>query len=1555
MIDELEISPAIETLAEVLRHRAGEEPDRLAYTFLVDGEAEGGRLTFGELDTRSRRLAAVLLESATPGSRVLLLLPPGLEFAVAFLACLNAGLVAVPAYPPRSPRALPRLRSIIEDSEPAIALTTAELGERTRRWWRRDGQPPALAWLNVEEAQGGALTADLLPRVAGDTPAFLQYTSGSTSTPKGVVVSHRNLVHNQELIRNACEHSARSVFVSWLPLYHDLGLIGNLLQALYVGASCVLMSPMAFLQRPMRWLEAISRYGATTSGGPNFAYELCRRKSSPAERQKLDLSRWRIAFNGAEPVRSDTLKRFAEAFAEAGFQRRAFYPCYGLAESTLMVSGGRPDGSPVIGYFDGEALEHDRAVPTLPEVAGSRALVGCGRVLGGQRLAILSGADGRRLKPGAIGEIVVAGGSVASGYWNRPEDTAQTFVSFPNAPDLGRVLRTGDLGFVHDGELFITGRLKDLIIVRGRNLYPQDVERTAESSHPELLADGGAAFSVEVEGEERLVVVHEMARRRQQQPQRVAESVRRAVAEEHEVQPWEVVLIRTGTLPKTTSGKVQRGVCRQQYLEGSLRLLGRSRPLAAAPEPAAPEVDLEALDRLSPSERRQVVTSRLGLLTARVLRLEEAPAPDVALTALGLDSLAAVKLQQAAESDLGAELPLSRLLAGASLEQLAPATSEQVSRRRDVAEPVVAASADSTFQLSHGQQALWFLHRLAPESPAYIIAGAARAPSGLDATRLRKAAEALTARHPALRTTFTQPAGGDPVQRVHTELPPAFEQHDATSWSATFLSRQLLEEAERPFDLEQGPLIRFGVFREASGADLLLLAAHHLVADFWSLAVLMRELGALYSGDRPESLPKLARDYRDYVVRQRAMVEGPQGQRLLEGWRRQLADLPAELTLPSDRPRPAVQSYRGNTLTTRLGADLTQRLLALSNAQGATLFVTLLAGFQALLARYCNGQLPPVGTPTAGRNDRDFAELVGYFVNPVVLRADPSGDPTASEWLSRVRRVALEAFDHQSYPFALLAEQLRPVRDPSRSPLFQVMFALHVAPRSAEQALAALALGLPGTRLELGELKLESTSALRWRGAQFDLTLTAGRVTVGQDDSIAATLEYNTDLFDRPTIARIAAHFETLLEALAAAPEHKLSALPLLTSAERHQLILGWNDGCDPEGAAVPVHQRFAEQARCRPQATALADGGHAWTYEQLDEASNRLARHLQGLGVGPEARVAIGLERSPQQVLAILGVLKAGGAYVPLDPAYPAARLSFLVESSAPVLLITRRALRDRLPALPGRPPVLLDDLAALDSHSSDPNAAPRAALETEHPAYVLYTSGSTGRPKGVSVPHHALACHAAATAECYGLGPTDRVLQFAAVGFDVAAEELFPTWIAGGSVWPAPDPLPAPADFSSFVERHRLTVLNLPASYWREWLTEMIRAEQEPPACLRLMVVGSEAVAASDLQQWQRLAGARIAWHNAYGVTETTITSTIYTPSNDAPAGATPVPIGRPLPGTHAYVVDHAGRSLPATMHGELWLGGSGVARGYPGLPARTAERFTPDPFAGIRGARL
>lgn len=565
----------VSTFVDILDSRALHQPEQTAYIFLPDGETEAARLTYQQLDQKAKAVAAQLQLQMSPGERALLLYPSSLEFIIAFFACLYAGVIAVPIYPPRRNQKLSRLQAITKDAQAKLALTTTSLLSSIEDKFSSDPElvtVPCLATDNITDEQ---VLNWRKPNISLEDIAFLQYTSGSTGMPKGVMVSHQNLLHNERLIASAFGHTTETIVVGWLPLFHDMGLIGNILQPIYVGFPCVIMPPEAFIQKPLRWLQAISYYKATSSGGPNFAYELCVSKIKPQERENLDLSSWDVAFTGAEPVRATTLEKFANTFADCGFHTEAFYPCYGMAETTLFVSGGIKNQLPVIQAVDKVALLENNAITINSEHPNAQLIVGCGHSWLEEKIVIVNPESLTQCQDGKVGEIWVSSDSVAQGYWNRPEQTEQTFLAFTADTHQGPFLRTGDLGYLSKGELFITGRLKDLIIIQGRNYYPQDIEYTVQRSHPTLRQECGVVFSIESASQEKLVVVHEVERSylRKLNHQEVIEKIINSVEQEHELDVYAVVLLKTESLPKTSSRKIQRMACRAGFLGGTLDVI----------------------------------------------------------------------------------------------------------------------------------------------------------------------------------------------------------------------------------------------------------------------------------------------------------------------------------------------------------------------------------------------------------------------------------------------------------------------------------------------------------------------------------------------------------------------------------------------------------------------------------------------------------------------------------------------------------------------------------------------------------------------------------------------------------------------------------------------------------------------------------------------------------------------------------------------------------------------------------------------------------------------
>jgi amino acid adenylation domain-containing protein len=896
---------------------------------------------------------------------------------------------------------------------------------------------------------------------------------------------------------------------------------------------------------------------------------------------------------------------------------------------------------------------------------------------------------------------------------------------------------------------------------------------------------------------------------------------------------------------------------------------------------------------------------------------------------LGGHSLLATRLMAAVRDVFQVELPLRALFETPTIEGLAVAIAGAEKAAVEVDAPVVRIPREpgvNRFPVSFSQLREWILDRLEPGNPAYNIPNYLRIGGPLSVTVLAEALNRLVERHEVFRTAFV--AGEEePLQIV---LPEVRLQVPVIDLSAlpddareAELGRRVRHHAGTGFDLATAPLLRARIVRLGTEEHALLMTVHHIISDGWSMGVLNQELAALYeavSTGASSPLPQLPVQYADYAVWLRRRLDPETLERQAVYWKERLTGAPPLLELPTDRPRPPVRSSRGGKVPFFLPQPLAGQLEALALQHGATLFMVILAGYQALLARWSGQDDVVVGTYSGNRPRRELEGLIGFFINTLVLRNDLSGDPSFAELLGRVRETTLEAYAHRDVPFEKLLETLQLPRDPSRTPLFQALLVLHNFPA----AQADLSSGVRLSALPVGTEK-----------SDYDLALWLGEGPQG----VGGTLEYSTDLFDEATAQRLTAQLRTLLEAAVAAPERNVWTLPLIPADEQQRQLAAWSQGpAVPEGSPL-LHRLVEEQAERTPRAVALEAGSVRLTYAELIEQARAEAARLREQGIGPGAIVALAAERTPELIVRMLAVLQAGAAYLPIDPGYPEERREFMVGDSGAWEMKDDKVFKDGKGASSSTL-VSLESLRSLAFSSS--------------PAYLIYTSGSTGRPKGVVVPHRAIASFVRAARSSYDLGPGDRVLQFASISFDTSAEEIWPALASGATLVLRPDDMAASIPhFLRELERLGISCLDLPTAFWHELVAGMEAEELALPRGLRLVILGGEEALADRFALWRRRVGSGVRLVNTYGPTETTIVATRRELSGLAPGAA--VPIGRPIPGATAYVLDHFLEPVPPGVRGELWIGGAGVAHGYLGRPDLTAERFVPDPFAEEPGARL
>ncbi|SAK70234.1 non-ribosomal peptide synthetase [Caballeronia calidae] len=1108
------------------------------------------------------------------------------------------------------------------------------------------------------------------------------------------------------------------------------------------------------------------------------------------------------------------------------------------------------------------------------------------------------------MPPGTTGELYIGGAGVARGYLNRADLTAERFLDDPFSHEPGaRMYRTGDLArWLPDGNLEFLGRNDHQVKIRGFRIELGEIEAQL-ASHPAVREaviiardDSGSNRSAD----KRLVAYVTLTA----DAAGLVETLRIHLTERLPDYMVPAAFVVLDALPLTPNGKLDR---------------------RALPDPQWQDLSAYVAPR-TPLEHT------LAQSFASVLGLERVGVSE-SFFSLGGHSLLATRLISQLRTVLDRELPLRLLFDAPTVAALAQTIEDDagpgVAHARP---PLLAQPRPSHLPLSFAQERLWFLEQLAPGQSTYHIPVAMRLNGSLDVPAFHCALNAIVARHESLRTCLVS-NNGRPEQRIAAQLqlalPVTTLAHLVPDERNVELQRRAQAEAQQPFDLEHGPLLRAQLLRLAPEEHVLLFTMHHLISDGWSAGVLVRELGACYTAflrNEALALPPLPVQYVDYTLWQRGWLTGAELERQTQYWRNQLADL-APLDLPTDRPRPAQISGRGATLPFALSPELSERLNALANQEGVTPFMLLLAVFQTLLARLSGQTDVAVGSPIAGRTHASTEALLGLFVNTLVLRADLSGTPTLRSLLAQVRDTALAAYAHQDLPFEKLVEALAPVRDTSRTPLFQVMFLLQNAPMDA--------LALPGLTLEL----LPAGEA----GAKVDLTLSLAQTA---QDGLAGSFGYATDLFDEATVARLGERFTRLLEQALDQPDAPLHALEFMLP-EEHALLERWNDTAAPYPEHLCIHQLFEQQVRRTPEATALVFEGESLTYAQLNARANRLAHHLIGLGVRPETRVALCMARSAELIAALLAILKAGGAYVPLDPAYPGERLAQILDDVEPALLVAdahgQAALR-HTGDLPVFDPVSFNDAATQKEH--DPTVP---GLNPRHLAYVIYTSGSTGKPKGVMIEHGSVLNLLGSMTDITAITQRDRMLCLTTVAFDMAVPELYLPLVTGAAlVLIQRSDARDPAALQSMVEELDISIMQAAPSTWRMLLDAQWQGRPGLTA-----LCGSEALPG---ELATRLAAKVGSLCNLYGPTETTVWSTScpLDAATGMPAGAT-APIGRPIANTLIYLLDVHGELVPPGAIGELYIGGTGVARGYLNRADLTAERFLDDPFSGKPDARM
>jgi amino acid adenylation domain-containing protein len=1209
---------------------------------------------------------------------------------------------------------------------------------------------------------------------------------------------------------------------------------------------------------PAALLDAISTHERTSFGGVPSLWSAMLELVRSGEAAKPE--GLRAVLLGGEALSAELAERTFAAFPDV-----ALWNHYGPTEATVNTSVARVrPGEPIT----------------------------IGRPVGNVRVYLLD-AGGAPVPTGVPGELYVGGAGVSRGYLGRPDLTADRFVPDPFAGEPGaRMYRSGDrVRWRADGTLDFVGRVDAQVKVRGFRIEPGEVEAVL-LRHPAVRA---AAVAVREDAGGAARLVGYVVPAADAAPD--AAALRAYLLERLPEYMVPGVFVPLERLPLTPSGKIDP------------RALPAPEALASGDGYVAPRTPAEEI---------------LAGIWAQVLRVERVGARD-GFFELGGHSLLATRVVSRIRAAFGVDVPLRAVFEAPDLAGLAERVDAEVRAGAGMsAPPLVPVPRHRPLPASFAQQRLWFIQQLEPASSAYNMPYALRLRGPLDVGAMARALDALRARHESLRTVFAF-AEGTPVQVVEPARPRPLPVEDLGGLPEerchAIAAERIRAEAVTPFDLARGPVLRARLLRLAPDDWGLLLTLHHIVSDGWSTGILIGELSVLYTalarGDEAR-LPALPVQYPDFAAWQRGWLAGATLERQLAYWRERLAGAPPLLEIPTDRPRPAVQSPRGAHRQFAVSERTTAALRELTLREGATLFMTLLAAWQALLARWSGQDDVLVGTPIAGRNRVETEGLIGFFVNTLVLRADLGGAPGLRGLLAQVRETTLGAYAHQDIPFEKLVEELHPERSLQHTPLFQVLFVLQNNERGS---------------MELGGLRVEP---LGHEGETTHFDLSMGLMEAGA--RLVGGISFRTELFDADTVDRMVGHYLALLERAAAEPDRPLAELPILADAEREEVLVRWNRTAAAYPAELCIHGLVEAQARRTPDAVALVAGEARVTFAELDRESGRVARFLRSAGVGPETRVGIFLERSPAMVAALLGVLRAGGAYVPLDPAYPRERTAATLDDSAARVVLTQASLADALPPGHGARVVRLDaDAALLDAAGGDDRPS---GVGPENAAYLIYTSGSTGLPKAVVIRHRSAVAMLAWSAATFTAEERAGLLASTSISFDISVFEIFFPLATGGTIVLARNVLQLPEVGAGGA----VTLVNTVPSAW----AELLRAGAVPASVRTVNLAGEPVTAALARDTWALGHVRRVV--NLYGPSEDTTYSTW---AEVEPGEAAP-PIGRPLHNTRAYVLDRALQPVPRGVRGEIYLAGDGLARGYLDRPGLTAERWLPDPFGGV-GERM
>ncbi|MEH1869669.1 MAG: amino acid adenylation domain-containing protein [Nostoc sp.] len=1461
------------------------------------------QLTYQELNIKANQLANYLQKLGVESEVLVgIYLDRSPEMIVGLLGILKAGGAYIPldpAYPAE------RLSYMVQDAQISVLITQQKwsslISDYSGQVICLDSQQDEI--FNQSDIDGGQSQHNLVNVVQPHNLAYVIYTSGSTGKPKGVMIEHQSLVNFTQIAIAQYKISASDTILQFTSMSFDVSA-EEIYPCLSCGATVVLRteemvsSISSFVKQSQDW--QITIWDLPTAYWHLIVNELVT--------SQITLPKsLRLVIIGGERVLAEKVKMWLKCVGNFPELINSYGPTEITVAATICTLSN-------LSYTQLEAIE-----------------IPIGKPMGDNIQVYILDQNLQQVPTEVIGEIYIGGAGLARGYLNRPELTAEKFIKNPF--DNSILYKTGDLGrYLADGNLEFGGRIDDQVKINGFRIELGEIESVI-NKHPQV-SQSIVIVREDTPGNKRLVTYVV--------PYQKAEinctSLQSFLKNKLPSYMVPSVFVSLDVLPLNPNGKIDR----QALLAPTFTRSNLEKPFIAP---------------------RNAQEETLARIWCQVFGLEQIGVDDNFFH-LGGHSLIATQILSRIRDIFQVELSFGQLLENPTINDLIKIiVQQQQLKQSSPLAKIQSISREGYLPVSFAQERVYFIEQLAPSMSAYQFQESLRFKGYLNISILEQSLGEILRRHEIFRTTFPA-VEGKLVQVIHPPQPvvlPVIDLQTVPKYKQEIEIERLTDEAiKKPFDISQLPLIHWTLLKLSNEEYVLVHVEHHMVHDGWSFNLFLRELLTIYqafSEGKPSPLAEPSLQFADFAHWQRQWVLTEPAQAQLDYWKQKLAGIPPLLELPGDRPRPVEQTYQGGMLRMELPLHVCEALRNMGRREGVTLFMSMFAVFVTMLYRYTGQEDLCVGSGVANRRWRETEGLIGMIVNNIVLRTDVSGNPTFRELLAQVRQVTLEGYANEDLPFDKVVEALKPERNLSYNPLFQVMFSFHDA--------LLPDLNLPG-------LTIKQHEALNNKSAKFDLDVVVmprSEQRVGRNfkdeakgietQGITLVWEYNSDLFDAATIDRMMGQYQTLVEGIVANPDQRISQYPLLTPEQQHQLLVDWNDTktAYPEGKCI--HQLFEEQVEKTPNAVAVIFKEQKLTYRELNEQANQLAHYLKSLGVKPDCLVGICIERSLEMIVGLLGILKAGGAYLPLDPAYPAERLSDIVNDAQVPILVAMQQWATVEAEHPLKM-VCLDTQKALISSQSQEN--PDYEVAANNLAYVIYTSGSTGKPKGVLVEHHSLVNFTQSAIAKYKLtecnaydGQSQRVLQFASISFDAAAEEIYPCLSSGGTLVLRTDEMLK--SVSAFVQQSKdweLTVWDLPTAYWHLLVSELANENLSLPDSLRLVIIGGERVLPEKVAMWHQLVGNYPQLVNSYGPTEATVVATLSDLSENA-LNRQEVSIGKPISNVQVYVLDKYLQPVPIGVPGELHIGGAGVARGYLHRLELTAEKFITNPFEKLEGSKL